>query len=90
MTSSDRDGGGDSPKQPPRAPADAGASPQQPGTRSPRTLVTHPPEIREGHLTIPKRPGLGTAINEEVARAHAWEPGKAGGLHRNIAPAKSF
>ena len=45
MTNSDRDGGGDVPKQPTPAPADAGAPPRQPGTRSPRTLVTHPPEV---------------------------------------------
>jgi L-alanine-DL-glutamate epimerase-like enolase superfamily enzyme len=40
-------------------------------------LVTVKPEIKDGYMTIPKGPGLGTAINEEVARAHAWDPRKA-------------
>jgi L-alanine-DL-glutamate epimerase-like enolase superfamily enzyme len=33
-------------------------------------LVTHAPEIRDGYMTIPKGPGWGTVVNEEVARAH--------------------
>ena len=40
-------------------------------------LVTHKPEIVDGHMIIPKRPGLGTAIVEEVARAHPWDANKA-------------
>ena len=52
-------------------------------------LVTHKPEIVGGYMTIPKGPGLGTAINEEVARAHAWDLKKSG-LHKNLAPARSF
>ena len=28
-------------------------------------------------MIIPKRPGLGTAIVEEVARAHPWDANKA-------------
>ena len=47
MTSSDRDGAGDAPpKQRPPAPADAADAPsRRPEARSPRTLVTHPPEV---------------------------------------------
>jgi galactonate dehydratase len=33
-------------------------------------LVTHPPEIVDGHLILPNRPGWGTDINEDVVRAH--------------------
>ena len=33
-------------------------------------LVTHVPEIRDGHLHIPTRPGWGTEINEAAVRAH--------------------
>ena len=40
-------------------------------------LVTHAPEIVDGHMIIPKRPGWGTAVNEEVARAHPWDAHKA-------------
>ncbi len=40
-------------------------------------LVTHPPEIVDGHMIIPKGPGLGTAVNEAVARAHPWDARKA-------------
>ena len=40
-------------------------------------LVTNPPEIKDGYMTIPEGPGLGTAVNEEVARAHPWKPGHA-------------
>jgi len=40
-------------------------------------LVTVKPEIKDGYMTIPKGPGLGTAINEEVARAHPWDTRKA-------------
>jgi galactonate dehydratase len=51
-------------------------------------LVTHPPEIVAGHMMIPKGPGLGTAINEKVARAHPWDPAKV--LHsKNLAAPKS-
>ena len=52
-------------------------------------LVTHAPEIIAGHMTIPQRPGWGTAVNEAVARAHPWDANKA--LHtKNLSPAKSF
>ena len=33
-------------------------------------LVTHPPEIVDGHLILPDRPGWGTDLNEEAIRAH--------------------
>ena len=33
-------------------------------------LVTHPPEIKDGHLFLPTRPGWGTDVNEEAVRAH--------------------
>jgi len=40
-------------------------------------LVTHAPEIINGHMTTPKGPGWGTAINEKVARAHPWDQRKS-------------
>ena len=52
-------------------------------------LVTHPPQIVAGHMTIPQGPGWGTAVNEEVARAHVWDPRKAAHA-RTVAPARSF
>jgi galactonate dehydratase len=52
-------------------------------------LVTHKPEINAGYMTVPKGPGLGTAINEEVARAHAWDPKKPT-QQTNLAPARSY
>jgi L-alanine-DL-glutamate epimerase-like enolase superfamily enzyme len=52
-------------------------------------LVTHTPEINAGYISTPKGPGWGTAVNEEVARAHAWDPQKS--LHqKQMAPARSF
>ena len=35
-------------------------------------LVTEPPEIKDGYMTVPTRPGWGADLNEEVARAHPW------------------
>ena len=52
-------------------------------------LVTNPPEIIAGHMTIPKGPGWGTAVNEKVARAHPWDARKAAHA-KNLPPAKSF
>jgi len=52
-------------------------------------LVTVTPEIAGGYMTIPKGPGWGTAINEEAARAHAWDPRKAAHT-KQLAPARSF
>lgn len=52
-------------------------------------LVTHSPEIKNGYMTIPRGPGLGTEVNEEVARAHPWDPRKV--MHtKNLSPAKSY
>ena len=33
-------------------------------------LVTEKPEIKDGHLLLPTRPGWGTEVNEEAVRAH--------------------
>ena len=33
-------------------------------------LVTHPPEIVDGHLIVSDRPGWGTDINEDAIKAH--------------------
>ena len=33
-------------------------------------LVTHPPQIENGQIVVPTRPGWGTDINEDVVRAH--------------------
>jgi galactonate dehydratase len=33
-------------------------------------LVTHVPEIMDGHLILPNRPGWGTEPNEDAIRAH--------------------
>jgi len=41
-------------------------------------LFTHLPDIVDGHLIIPDRPGWGTEPNEEALRAHP--PKHAGGL----------
>ncbi|RXH19517.1 mandelate racemase/muconate lactonizing enzyme family protein [Bradyrhizobium guangzhouense] len=43
-----------------------------------RELFTHEPEIQDGHLIIPDRPGWGTEPNEEALRAHP--PKTTGGL----------
>ncbi len=40
-------------------------------------LVTNRPEITNGRMAIPKGPGWGTEINEEVLRAHPWKKAKA-------------
>ncbi len=36
-------------------------------------LATNVPEIVDGYMTIPTAPGWGTDIDEDVARAHAWD-----------------
>ena len=52
-------------------------------------LVTRAPEIKDGYMTIPKGPGWGIAINEEVARARPWDARKS--LHtKNLSPMKSY
>ena len=35
-------------------------------------LVTNPPEIKDGYLIIPDRPGLGTDLNEKEIAKHPW------------------
>ena len=35
-------------------------------------LTTHVPDITDGYMKIPTRPGWGTDLNEEVAKAHLW------------------
>jgi L-alanine-DL-glutamate epimerase-like enolase superfamily enzyme len=35
-------------------------------------LMTVPPTIQDGYISVPSGPGWGTAINEEVLRAHPW------------------
>ena len=35
-------------------------------------LTTHAPDITDGYMKIPTRPGWGTDLNEEVAKAHPW------------------
>ena len=35
-------------------------------------LATHVPDITAGYMKTPTRPGWGTDLNEEVAKAHPW------------------
>ena len=35
-------------------------------------LTTHVPDITNGYMKTPSRPGWGTELNEEVAKAHPW------------------
>ena len=35
-------------------------------------LTTYIPDITDGYMKIPTRPGWGTELNEEVAKAHPW------------------
>ena len=53
------------------------------------TLTTAVPEIKDGYMTIPTGPGWGTEINEEVARAHPWNPTRAG-YSKSTPPPRSF
>ena len=39
-------------------------------------LTTETPELIDGYMTVPNKPGWGTDINEEVARAHPWDESK--------------
>ena len=52
-------------------------------------LVTHKPEIANGYIATPKGPGWGTAIVEEVAREHAWDPKKSA-HQKNLPPSRSY
>ena len=36
-------------------------------------LTTHVPDIVDGYMKIPTRPGWGTELNEEVVKAHLWD-----------------
>ena len=36
-------------------------------------LTTHVPEIVDGYMKIPTRPGWGTELNEEAIKAHLWD-----------------
>ena len=36
-------------------------------------LTTYVPEIVDGYMKIPTRPGWGTELNEEVVKAHLWD-----------------
>src|SRR5882724_5604055 len=42
-------------------------------------LVDRPPVIENGEVVIPTLPGWGANLNEDVARKHRWEPGRAPG-----------
>ena len=35
-------------------------------------MMTVPPTIKDGYISVPSGPGWGTSINEEVLRAHPW------------------
>jgi L-alanine-DL-glutamate epimerase-like enolase superfamily enzyme len=47
-------------------------------------LFTHLPQIEDGHLVVPDRPGWGTEPNEEALRAHP--PMDEGGLLGRVTP----
>ncbi len=36
-------------------------------------LTTHVPDIVDGYMKIPTRPGWGTELNEEAVKAHLWD-----------------
>ena len=36
-------------------------------------LTTHAPEIVDGNMKIPTRPGWGTELNEEAIKEHLWD-----------------
>ena len=40
-------------------------------------LTTHAPDIVNGFMKTPTRPGWGTELNEEAVKAHLWEDRKA-------------
>ena len=53
------------------------------------TLTTAVPEVKDGYMTIPAGPGWGADINEEVARAHPWNPTQVG-YAKSTPPPRSF
>jgi len=52
-------------------------------------LTTAVPDINKGYMTIPKGPGWGADINEEVARAHPWKAADVG-YSKSTPPPRSF
>jgi len=52
-------------------------------------LTTAVPDIKDGYMAVPKGPGWGAEINEEVARAHAWDARKVG-HSKSTPPPRSF
>ena len=52
-------------------------------------LVTEAPEIVDGYMTIPARPGWGADLNEEVALAHPWDPSNVG-YSKSSPPPRSY
>ena len=52
-------------------------------------LTTAVPDIKDGYMTVSSGPGWGIDLNEEVARAHPWDPVKSG-HSKSMAPSKSF
>ena len=42
-------------------------------------LITERMEFDSGEVLIPDRPGWGADLNEEIAKAHVWEPGRRRG-----------
>jgi L-alanine-DL-glutamate epimerase-like enolase superfamily enzyme len=52
-------------------------------------LVTPVPAISKGYMTLPRGPGWGASVNEEVARAHPWHPDKVHGAKLS-SPPRSF
>ena len=40
-------------------------------------LTTHVPDITDGFMKTPTRPGWGTELNEEVVKAHLWQDRRA-------------
>jgi len=52
-------------------------------------LTTAKPEVVDGYMKIPTGPGWGVAVNEDVARAHPWNPVNQG-PGKNVARATSY
>ena len=42
-----------------------------PGGPSPSSLIDTPLDVRQGHLHVPEKPGLGLEMNLDYLRAHA-------------------
>ncbi len=52
-------------------------------------LTTAVPDIVDGYMTVPARPGWGADINEDVARAHPWDAARVG-YSKSTPPPRSF